>query len=528
MLGQSNKNKQSNNQLISHSYGLDFGTSNSTIGYIIGAKAKLIPVDGKSSLLPSALFAYREEIESKTVVKEKVNRDFSKALAVAIKEQRKREKEVNKNYLADFERYEIGVIDELPKKPRPLIDDAAIERQLKRVFDREESEHAELRFRQQHITDITSKSRVLVGEAGIAENIIDPDAGIYVTSPKTFLGSNLSPAYTSAFENIVTFFITHLKSLADIHYGVETESVVLGRPVNYGMGEKGENKRAIEVMVAAAKNSGFKYIDFEYEPIAAALSYERKLTHEVRTLVVDIGGGTTDATMILLSPDYIDMVDRSTHILSSKGARVGGVDIDHAFCMGEFCPYFGKESLDLSGNIINRDAPISNTIYSGLSTQTDLVKRQGYLNSLDMIQLHYDRSSGQMKERLGRLLKLRKENLHYRLHSSVETAKKLLSEKPEIALPLNYTDSNFSISLSRSQLDEALDHIVYRIRRIIDEAIQEAGVNPECIYITGGSTKSPILIDKLFSSFEKNILAYGDQLSSVGEGLIYASNLRFK
>lgn len=45
-------------------------------------------------------------------------------------------------------------------------------------------------------------------------------------------------------------------------------------------------------------------------------------------LVVDIGGGTTDCSMLLMGPQWHDKANRADSLLGHSGCRVGGNDLD--------------------------------------------------------------------------------------------------------------------------------------------------------------------------------------------------------
>ena len=85
----------------------------------------------------------------------------------------------------------------------------------------------------------------------------------------------------------------------------EIDAICLGRPVNFH-GQRGEvaNRQAVAIMETAAVAAGFKYVEFMFEPIAAALDYERSIERDVVALVLDAGGGTTDCSMVRIGPSF--------------------------------------------------------------------------------------------------------------------------------------------------------------------------------------------------------------------------------
>jgi hypothetical chaperone protein len=79
--------------------------------------------------------------------------------------------------------------------------------------------------------------------------------------------------------------------------------VVLGRPVHFVDGDPVRDQQAEDALRQAARDAGFENISFQLEPIAAALDYEQRIDREALVLVVDIGGGTSDFTVVRLGPE---------------------------------------------------------------------------------------------------------------------------------------------------------------------------------------------------------------------------------
>ena len=73
---------------------------------------------------------------------------------------------------------------------------------------------------------------------------------------------------------------------------------------------------------------GFKHIAFQFEPIAAALDYEQSVRREELALIADIGGGTSDFSIVRVSPERAKARDRKGDILANAGVHVGGTDFD--------------------------------------------------------------------------------------------------------------------------------------------------------------------------------------------------------
>ncbi|MGK0391214.1 MAG: putative chaperone protein, partial [Maribacter sp.] len=110
-------------------------------------------------------------------------------------------------------------------------------------------------------------------------------------------------------ENLVAVVLLHLKRKADDFLGMEIKKAVLGRPVIFDE-NKEKDQLAQDRLLKAAKLSGFEEIHFQMEPIAAAFTYERKIEKEETVLVADLGGGTSDFTLMKLSPQKLNKINR--------------------------------------------------------------------------------------------------------------------------------------------------------------------------------------------------------------------------
>jgi len=178
------------------------------------------------------------------------------------------------------------------------------------------------------------------GQQALNNYLQEPDEGYYIKSPKSFLGaSGLLPQQMELFEDIVAAMMSNVKSLTEAALGRSVSQTVIGRPINF-QGLRGEesNQQAINLLTNAAKRVGFKDVEFQFEPVAAGFEYEASLTEETKVLVVDIGGGTTDCSMLLMGPKQAVLADRTRDLLSHSGERVGGNDFDIAFALKGIMP----------------------------------------------------------------------------------------------------------------------------------------------------------------------------------------------
>ena len=485
--------------------GLDFGTSNCSIGSIENGAATLYKVDGENVLMPSCVFAMRKAINAKRI----------------------NEAEVQK--LTDnFIKQQTAQKNKFPETK--LLSPQEIEKLVRNRLERDANAEALRKYKEQGISSFNETTQIVVGTEAINQHALYPSDGIFSKSPKTFLASDISSYHLSSFQRIVTSMLSHIKNKAEIQSQKQFDSVVLGRPVNYSevATEKGNN-RAIQIMQSAAKAAGFKNIEFEFEPIAASIDFESTLTKEACVLVVDIGGGTTDVTMTNLSPAHQAIADRKHLILSSVGTRVGGNDIDIIFSLYKICQHLGKESLGQNNAIINKGSPVNLEVYWNATHINNVQAIEAFRSqqTRDYIKSQLSQSNNSWKTKLSRLLRLQEGDFAFRFNRSSELSKILLSEKTSINLPLKYLDPELIITLTRNDLEDAMGRIAAKIQSLIRECIKTAGKNPDYVYITGGSAKSPSLMKLILDNELLSKTVSGDAFGSVTQGLVLSARNKF-
>lgn len=191
--------------------------------------------------------------------------------------------------------------------------------------------------------------KVYPGKTG-ADRYIEGHEGRIIWSPKNALGTDLINEKTIingksiSFENVIKLIISNLKKSAELYVGSELTNCILGRPVYFNDTNSKLDKESEDLLRKIAQEIGFKNIEFEFEPIAAAISYESHLTREELALVVDMGGDTSDFIIMRLSPELSKKSDRKDDILSVDGIHIAGTDFDKVLSISSVMPEFGLNS----------------------------------------------------------------------------------------------------------------------------------------------------------------------------------------
>lgn len=163
-----------------------------------------------------------------------------------------------------------------------------------------------------------------------------------------------------SFKEIIGDFIQNLKTKAE-EKQENLKYTVMGRPVHFSDNIE-QDKLAEDILKNTAIKLGFEDVSFQYEPIAAALDYEQHVTDEKLAFVADLGGGTSDFSVIKLHPDNFLKENRFDDILSNDSVHIAGTDLDYKVTYNFSMPLFGLNA-ETSDNL-----SLPNWIFSSLSS----------------------------------------------------------------------------------------------------------------------------------------------------------------
>lgn len=363
----------------------------------------------------------------------------------------------------------------------------------------------------------------LFGNAAIAA-YINGEQGRFMRSLKRVLGTDLMSAGTiingksAKFENILIQFIKHLKRKAEVISKEEINNIVMGRPVHFRDNDPKGDATAENELRQIAGQVGFKNIAFQYEPIAAAYAHEANLKGESLACVVDIGGGTSDFTVIRLGSEHRLKADRSDDILASSGVRIGGNDFDKSLCISSFMPALGMKT-----TYGNKNLPVPSSQYFDLAEWSKVNSAYSFQNQRIIRQVL---SEAHDKNKYARLLELVEKEKGHELLGQVEAAKIALTNANENLQILKFLQDKPEIKSNRQEFNNAIKDNVEKTRQAVMECLVQAQAKAEeieLIILTGGSTEIPYVQKELCGIFPKAAISGENKLSSVGLGLAYDS-----
>ena len=347
--------------------------------------------------------------------------------------------------------------------------------------------------------------------------------GRLMRSLKSLLGSPLLNETTLInnqlvnFEDIITTYLAALRERATRHLGAAPTRVVMGRPVHFVDDDATRDAQAEASLRRAAEAVGFKEIAFQLEPIAAALDYEQRLTRETTVLVADIGGGTSDFTVVRLGPERMHKHNRADDVLATTGVHIGGTDFDQKLSLGLLMPLLGYGHMGPQ----NREVP--NRVFFDLSTW-HLINWQYQPKAMAQakaLQVNY--TAVRLHDRLMRVLN---ERYGHHMAHDVEQAKIRCSQTDNnAAMDLSYVEAGLVASLDAADLRTHLAQLLANAVACARECVQRAGLTngrPDAIYLTGGSSALRTFQEALQNEFAGVPLVEGDLFGGVASGLVYS------
>lgn len=353
--------------------------------------------------------------------------------------------------------------------------------------------------------------------------------GRFMRSMKRVLGSTIMLSGTTIngsfvkFNTILGQFIAYLKNQAEASCGETLDAVVMGRPVHFCNNNPSGDKNAQKELENIARFVGFKDVAFQFEPIAAAYAHEIHLQRECIACVVDIGGGTSDFTIIKIGPNLKNKTSRTDDILASTGICIGGNDFDKDLCLRCFMPTFGLGTLGGGKSKYDKVLPLATVPYHTLSKWSEVntmyvQKEKNYIKKM-----LYE---SQEPDKVKRLLELVEKERGHTLLSAVETTKIQLSSSDHVGITLKFISDFPRISVEKGDFECSLKTDINLISKSLGECLNQAQIAAEdiqMVILTGGSTEIPIIQHTIKNIFPQAEISQENKLSSVGLGLAYDS-----
>jgi hypothetical chaperone protein len=370
------------------------------------------------------------------------------------------------------------------------------------------------------------ENTVSVGRTGLNE-YLEGYEGRLMRALKSLLGSSLMEGKTEVqgralpYKELLAQFIVELKRRAEVAAGRSFDTAVFGRPVFFVDDDTEADHKAEATLADIAHATGFREVSFQFEPIAAAYHYERQIDHEELVLIADIGGGTSDFSLIRLSPQRAKVVDRRDDLLANGGVHIGGTNFDRQLSLAGVMPLLGYKSR------LKRGMEMPSSCYINLATWHTINQAYTRRTWTDLQELYLETQS---PKAMDRLLKLISERAGHWLALQVEEAKIALSAGDSATLNLDRLAPDLRHTLTRIEFEQASAELVDQIGSTLSTLLTKADVRREAVdtvFFTGGASGVPMLRERIAAMLPKARRVEGDLFGSIGTGLAVEAQRRF-
>lgn len=352
--------------------------------------------------------------------------------------------------------------------------------------------------------------------------------GRLLRSLKSILGSSLMGEKTLIrnrrvpFSAIIQDFFGFLKQTLEEQNQSEMSQVVLGRPVRFVDEDEQQDREAEQQLREIAQRAGFRHVEFQFEPVAAALKHESELADEQLALIVDIGGGTADFTLIRLSPERHGCPERAEDILSTVGVHIGGTDLDRLLSLQSMMPLLGMGS-----RVRNSTRELPRSTYFDLATWHRIPLLYNRETERRIHQMQIDAEQSHKVAVLREIVELRH---GHALAREVEQAKIRLSSQDSTPCQLEVLSSPLAAQISRTEFEQAIGDVNARLGECVRTALQDAQLPAAAVsrvFYTGGTSAVPLVQQGFRDLCPQASHVVGDAFGSVGLGLTIDAGRRF-
>ena len=223
-----------------------------------------------------------------------------------------------------------------------------------------------------------------------------------------------------------------------------------------------------------------------------------------------------------MGPSYRGTNDRTQSLLAHSGQRVGGNDLDIYLALKQLMQPLGMESQSLSGlkmPFLQFWNPIA---INNVEAQKEFYSRP---NLLALTRLKQDAKE---PEKIARLLEVYNQTLGYSLVRKAEEAKIALSNSTEYLAKINLMNEILEVNIHYDQMVESIESPKSKMIELVKEAVIQGGVQPDAVFVTGGSARSPVLHQAITQELPNIPIVKGDDFGSVTAGLARWAETCFK
>jgi hypothetical chaperone protein len=370
---------------------------------------------------------------------------------------------------------------------------------------------------------VGTRVRVQAGHAAIEHYLASETRGRLIQSLKACLADRRFDGTTIysrpySLEDLVALIVRHLLAHASRSLGPIPRRAVIGRPVHFSVGHGPvDDDYASARLLDAVKRCGFDEVVFEYEPVAAAYTYERTLDRDELIMIGDFGGGTSDFCILRVGPSVRRRGRTPDDILGTAGVALAGDAFDREIVRHLVAPHLGSTSEYLSPP--DKHLPIPAWPFERLERWHHV----SFLNNRrDLARLEWLRQRALEPEKVQALIHLIEEDLGYQLHEAVRTTKFGLSLHQAAAFSFQCGAVSITETVQRCDFERYIAGELQMMGACVDGLLARSGVRArdiDRVFLTGGSSFVPAVRRIFTDRFGEDKITGGRELTSVATGL---------
>ncbi|MCX2724215.1 Hsp70 family protein [Roseibium salinum] len=314
------------------------------------------------------------------------------------------------------------------------------------------------------------------------------------------------------FEDLMAAFLRCAFEHAGTVFDPSSVRLVVGRPVAFA-GYSPDDDLAMARYRTAFQKLGFEDILFVMEPVGAAFSYAQSLDKDTTILVADLGGGTTDYSLMRFET-------RGGHLsatpLGRGGIGIAGDTFDYRIIDNVVLPKLGKGSMYKSmGKVLE----IPPNLFANFARWHML---SIFKTSDDFKELKKLLRWCLEPEKIELFIDLVDEDQGYPLYKSVSETKARLSSQDEAELAFAPLGADFKVAVARRDFEDWIAPDLQKMDNALDETLQSAGLaekDIDRVFMTGGTSFVPAVRRQFADRFGHERISGGNELTSVANGL---------
>jgi len=333
---------------------------------------------------------------------------------------------------------------------------------------------------------------------------------------KNYLGTIIDNRILTL-ETMIGLFLLELKKRAEKALGATVTKAVIGRPARYSM-DTVADEFAIHRMKKAAEYAGFTDVIFVPEPLAAALEFRRGIREEKTILIGDFGGGTSDFTIMKITPNEFQKKD----VLAVEGCPLAGDALDSVFMSMRLNRSFGAQT--------KYRMPMSNNVMSMPATVMDRLNRPAqivHLKEKETYEFIKEVRKCALKKEdqlaIDRLFVLIEDQQIFPFFEEIEKTKKTLSSHPTSHFNFDYPDLETSEVFSSVEFETGADKVKSEILAALDRCLVQAHLKDseiDYVFLTGGTAHVPFVQQEFVRRFGADKMQTKNFFHSILSGLI--------